>query len=94
MAELLLGSALNKDQDELLKAGMRGSRAAIAVWPGSASNDHDYSLMCSVWLDRQSIPAAGLEGGGPQPPEPQVGIISYIPIKLGAPTTWKSLRGK
>lgn len=59
----------------------------------------DCSLMCSDLCvagpaARQSIPAAGLEGGGAQPPEPQVGVIAYIPIKLWAPTTWESLRGK
>lgn len=59
----------------------------------------DYSLMwdnlCVAGpAALQSIPAAGPEGGGGPPPEPQVGIISYIPIKLWASTTWESLRGK
>ena len=51
-------------------------------------------LCVAVPAALRSIPAAGLEGGGLQPPEPQVGIISYIPIKLWAPTTWESLGGK
>lgn len=73
----------------LLSAGTNGRQAAIFTWPRSAWNGSwlfsDVQWVCAAGQEAlQSIPAAEL-WAGPPPPEPQVGIISYIPIKPWAP---------
>lgn len=102
MLELItysLGPLLMKTMVSLLlSSGMSRSPAAIFIRPGSARNV-SWLFSDVQWLYAagqaalQSIPGAEL-WDGPPPPAPQVGIISYIPIKPWPSTTWENLQGK
>lgn len=87
---ITLWLSLNKDQDELLfsqsgnawEPGCHLGLAQVSMkWLEMIS---DVPWLVCGWIGGSAInPSCWPEGaGGAQPPEPQVGIISYIPIKL------------